>query len=283
MPNLYPPAGPQSIGQVLDSAFRIFRVSLVRCLLFGALAMIAGQLPNLYLIARGKPLRSFGSGDPVWFVLYFAGVILTLWMFSVLLLRQRNIAVGSPQSTSVEVSVVARRLPAILGVTLLTACILGIGPGILAGIYFAMDPGPAAYGVVALGVIILLVPITYLMTPLTFVTPSVILDGKGALATIGYSLRLIRGNWWRTSTIFTVALIVIFIFYSVATVIVGLVLSLVGAAGIAAVSAAAMAVLYVILGAMGMPFFSAVIVATFGELKVRKEGIDLEQRVAGIA
>ena len=32
---LYPPAGPQSIGQVLDAGFRIFQVSLVRCLLYG--------------------------------------------------------------------------------------------------------------------------------------------------------------------------------------------------------------------------------------------------------
>src|SRR5688572_21123353 len=51
---LYPPDGPQTIGQVLDAGFRIFKVSLVRCLLFGALAMIAGQLPNIYSLATGK-------------------------------------------------------------------------------------------------------------------------------------------------------------------------------------------------------------------------------------
>jgi hypothetical protein len=40
---------------------------------------------------------------------------------------------------------------------------------------------------------------------------------------------------------------------------------------------------YVVLGSIGLPFFSAVLLATYGELKVRKEGLDLEQRVASVA
>jgi len=51
---LYPPEGPQTVAQVLDSGFRVFKASLVRCLLFGAIAMIAGQLPpNTCFCASG--------------------------------------------------------------------------------------------------------------------------------------------------------------------------------------------------------------------------------------
>ncbi len=57
--SLCPPDGPQSIGQVLDAGFRIFKVSLVRCLLFGAIAMIAGQLPNISSLAVGQRFDSY--------------------------------------------------------------------------------------------------------------------------------------------------------------------------------------------------------------------------------
>jgi hypothetical protein len=61
-----------------------------------------------------------------------------------------------------------------------------------------------------------------------------------------------------------------------------MVLPLAGATDIAAVTAAT-GVVYVVLGSIGLPFFSAVLLATYGELKVRKEGLDLEQRVASVA
>ena len=53
---LYPPARPQSVGEVLDLAFRIFGATLLKCLPFAALAVIAGQLPNAYTLSSGQPL-----------------------------------------------------------------------------------------------------------------------------------------------------------------------------------------------------------------------------------
>jgi hypothetical protein len=279
---LYPPAGPQSIGQVLDSAFRIFEVSLVRCLLFGAMSMIAGQLPNIYFIAAGKPLRAFGGGDPSWLLLYVVGAILTLLMFAALVLRQYGIAIGRRQSFGVEISEAIRRLPGFLGLALLGVLIGGVGPFIVGLAYAATGAAAASLLVLGIAVVVLIVPVLYLMTPLTLATPALLLDGKGPWQAIRYSVRLVKGCWWRTTAVFTVALVVIVVFYAVATVIIGMVLPLAGAADLAAVTAAT-AVVYVVLGAIGMPFFSAVIIATYGELKVRKEAIDLEQRIAGVA
>jgi hypothetical protein len=42
-------------------------------------------------------------------------------------------------------------------------------------------------------------------------------------------------------------------------------------------------VIGVVLGSLGMPFLSAILLAIFGDLKVRREGIDLERRVASVA
>jgi hypothetical protein len=277
--SLYPPTGPQSIGQVLDSAFRIFKVSLVPCLLYGAVAIIAGQLQNIYTIASGKPLRSFNGRDPVWIALYLAGAIISLVMGLALFLRQRDIATGARRGAGIELSEAIRRLPGFLGLLLLCALIIGIGPLIVGILYAAAGPNPTGYAILAVLVLILLVPLTYVMTPLSLVTPAFLLDGASPTQAIRYSMRLVKGCWWRTSTIFTVALIITIVFYAVAAVVIGVVVSLVGAADVAAVTAAT-GVVYVVLGGVGMPFFSAIILAVYGELKVRRGGLDLEQRIA---
>ena len=109
---LYPPAGPQSVGQVLDSGFRIFRISLVACLLYGALSMIAGQLPNIYFIATGRPLTSFGNGDPVWIALYFVGMLASFVFWGAVLLRQWGLAIGERMSSGAAFRQSTRKLPA---------------------------------------------------------------------------------------------------------------------------------------------------------------------------
>ncbi|HEV7716872.1 MAG TPA: hypothetical protein VGO53_14840 [Steroidobacteraceae bacterium] len=276
---LYPPAGPQSIGQVLDSAFRIFEVTLVRSMLYGGVSMIAGQLQNIYSIVAGKPLLSFGGGDPVWWALYVIGAIIVLLMVSALVLRQHGIASGNRLSTSVELSEAIRRLPAYLGLSVLAILMVLVAPFIAFALFRLAGVTPNNYAVLGFIGVVAAIPVVYLMTPFTLATPALLLGPKRPFAAIRYSMRLVRDNWWRTTTIFTVGFVVMLVFYGVAMVIVGLVLPLAGATDIAVVTAAT-AVVSVALGAIGMPFFSALMLATFGELQVRKEGTDLEKRVA---
>src|SRR5947207_11721681 len=72
---LYPPPRPQSVGEILDSAFRIFRATLVQCLPYAIAAVIAGQLPNIYYLVSGRNMLQGLAGfrDPVWVTLYFRG------------------------------------------------------------------------------------------------------------------------------------------------------------------------------------------------------------------
>jgi hypothetical protein len=283
MQPLYPPAGPQSIGQALDSGFRIFQVSLVKCLLYGAVSMIAGQLPNIYFIAIGRPLTRFGGGDPLWIALYLVGAVIMLLMYAALLLRQHAIASGQRVGTRGELSMALRRLPAYLALIVLSLVIMLIGPvvmGLVAGIVGAI--GSQNYALLILCGLIGALPFIYVATPLAFGPPALLLDGKGPVRAIDYVMRLIRGNWWRATAIFTVALVLVIVFYGVAMVIVGMVLPLAGATDVAAVTAAT-GVVYVVLGSIGLPFFSAVLLATYGDLKVRREGVDLERRVASLA
>jgi hypothetical protein len=283
MQPLYPPAGPQSIGQALDSGFRIFQVSLVKCLLYGAVSMIAGQLPNIYFIAVGRPLSPFGGGDPLWVALYGVGTVITFMMFAALLLRQHGIAVGQRVSTRAELSMALRKLPAYLAVIVLSVAIMLIGPLIMGAVALTSGAvGAQNYPVLFVCAAIGLLPSVYLATPLAFAPPALLFDGKGPARSIRYVMQLIRGNWWRATAIFTIAFVLVIVFYGVAMVIIGMVLPLAGATDVAAVTAAT-GVVYVVLGSIGLPFFAAVLLATYGDLKVRREGVDLEKRVASLA
>jgi hypothetical protein len=279
---LYPPGGPQFIGQVLDTGFRIFQVSLVRCLLYGAAGMIAGQLPNIYSILVNKAVSRLDFGDPAWVGLYVASGLLSLFIYAALVLRQHNIVTGRRQGMRADLAATFRRLPSILGLGA-----VGFVFGGLLLLFFSIASGNLAMstgmrvGALVVGFALLL-PATYFSVPFSFATPALLIDGKGALSSLAYALRLIKGNWWRTSLIYTMALVIIFAFYVVATIAAGaLVLALAGADVVA--MSAAPAVVYVALGALGLPFAAATVLATYGELKVRREAIDLEMRLGDVA
>jgi hypothetical protein len=280
---LYPPTSPQTIGQVLDSGFHIFQLSFVSCILYGAVSMIAGQLPNIYFIASGRPLGGFGGGSALWGVLYLVGSLITLTLYAALLYRQYGIAAGERSGMRVELKRALRKLPGYLGLVLLSMLMCFIIPIIVAIALVAAgvnlkQPSPA---IILLG-LLMLVPMTYLLTPLSFTMPALLLDGKGPAGSIRYALRLTRGSWWRMSAVLAITFVLIMVFYGVAMIMVGMILPLAGATDVAAVTAAT-GVVYVVLGSIGLPFFTAVLLAAYGELKVRREGIDLERRVASIA
>ena len=271
---LYPPSRPQSVGEILDSAFRIFRATVVKCLPFGALALIAGQLPNMYYLGTGGvQAMSAAAYKPLWWVLYVLGYAISLVMWSVILLRQYAVARGADVSAGAALSTAARRAPALvlLGILLVLAIAVCFLPA-------AAFHAPSAYGVAVL----LAFPATYVAVALSCAWVALLLTGKGPLASLGYSWRLTSGNFWRLSLIYTVALVMIIVLYVLAGLIAGF-LSLPLAHGDIAVVTAVTTVVVVIVGAIGTPFYSALALAVFGDLAVRKEGTDLAQRISAPA
>src|SRR5258708_5628840 len=112
---LYPPTRPQSIGEVLDGAFRIFKVTLLRCLPYGVLATVVGQLQNIYLIVTGRTLRSFTNTDPVWWLLYLVGALLGGMLLNAIVIRQAAMSSGLPSVGSSALREALRKTPATFG------------------------------------------------------------------------------------------------------------------------------------------------------------------------
>ncbi|TLZ12587.1 MAG: hypothetical protein E6K31_06140 [Gammaproteobacteria bacterium] len=245
---LYPPPRPQSVGEILDSAFRIFRATLVQCLPYAIAAVIAGQLPNIYYLVSGRNMLQGLAGfrDPVWVTLYILGYVIAIVLWSAVLLRQ-----------------------------------LGILTGCAVAVWFL--PTLALQGTARLATaLVLAIPACYLVVALSCGGAVLLVTGRGPLASLVHSFRLTSGSFWRLTLIYTVAFVLLMVLYLVSGLLAGLV-SVLLAHGDIAVITAATTVFVVILSAVGTPFFWALALAVLGDLSVRKEGADLAQRLSSPA
>jgi hypothetical protein len=271
LPILYPPSRPQSIGEVLDSAFRIFKVSLLRCLPYGVLATVAGQLQNIYIIVTGRALRSFTNSDPLWWLLYVLGALLGATLLNAIFIRQASIASGVPLGGSAALKEALRKTPATLAMGALGLATLGI-------CLLPLLVIPRAYWPTArlpLGALAVCAGVYFLCS-----WPALLVGKKGVVGSLRHSAKLVRGNWWRTVMVYAVAVTMIIV-VSVTAAIVFSALTAFGATRDLAVATAVSAVTVVASGAVYMPFVTAMTLALYGDLQARREGLDLERRIAG--
>jgi hypothetical protein len=274
----YPPKRPMSVGEILDLTFQIYRATLIRCLVFSALGVLAGQLTNVYGLAKGHRMGGGWQGflqamqgqqaDPTYWLLSLVELVLTIVFFAAVLLRQH--ALIADQAVGGEVAVGLRRTPAVVGLGLLVllsaaACFL---PALAIG-------GMARYAVVLL----MLIPLSYVLVALSCGYVVLLIEGAGPLASYRRSLRLTAGSFWRLSLIYTVGLIVLVVMVLIVSVVAGFLAGVVGR-GDVVLTAAVTGVTVIALGAITTPFQTAIALAVFGDLTARKEGADLEQRIS---
>jgi hypothetical protein len=268
---LYPPSRPQAIGEVLDSAVRIFKVTLVKVLPFSVLATVAGQLQNIYIILSGRNIRPFSNSDPGWWAVYLLGTIVGAALINAIIVRQGAIATGSESASMTALKEGLRNVPAVV--------LMGIVMAVLVGIWFVpLAVIPAAYR--SLSGALLAVPAFYLLVLFLCSWPARLVDRKGPIESLRYSAHLVRGNWWRTVMVYLVVLTMIIVLSVTAGLIVGVLTQLVAARDLA-VSTAVSAVMVVASGAVFVPFVSSMSLALYGDLQSRKDGADLERRIAG--
>jgi hypothetical protein len=288
---LYPPSRPQSVGEILDLAFRIFGATLVKCLPYAALGVISGQLPTLYDLARGRTLLQAtvtrSMHDPLWWLLYLVAMVGTMTLTNAVILRQYALATGHAAAAGVELGTSIRRIPGLLliGVLVLLAvvgcCIpLALIAALTQGFSVLAMNDAATHGASAVMIVLLLlVVVSWLVIRWSCSATVYLLTSRGPVESMTHSWRLTAGGFWRLSLIYTVCLVLIVVLYVLSGVISGAV-SLVFARGDVAVITAATAVTMVLLGAFATPFYWALALAVLGDLSVRKEGTDLAQRIA---
>jgi hypothetical protein len=283
MPNIaYPPRRPLSVGEVLDLTFQVYRATLVKCLLPAALAVIAGQLTNVYLLASGHTLSGGGwqgmlqafqaaNQDPVYWLVYVCATVLAVILHAVVLLRQNAMITGRPVSG--EFAQAARRSPALVGLMIL----MGVSIGACFLPALLLSP-PGRYGLAVL----LLIPASYVFVLLSCAYTVLLVTGSGPVASYQRSWRLATGSFWRLSTIYTVVLIVLMVFGALVGALTAFLAGVFSRGDVALIAATA-GVLVVGLTALTIPLYTAMALAVFGDLTARKEGVDLEQRISAPA
>jgi hypothetical protein len=271
-PAFYPPARPSSIGEVLDLAFHIFKATLVKGLPYGICAVIVQQLHNIYDLGGGAVRQPLSGSRPASVALFLLGALLALIAWSALLLRQRAIIEHRPTAIKSELAESLRRLPSFLPATLLFIAVVGGGFAVLLVVpqqYRADVRIPLA----VLGF--------YLAILLSCTWPAVLFTGQGPFGALRQSVRLAWGHWWRIAAIYAVGAAVVLVVAILFGALIGMVVSALGAD--IPVVTAVLAVVVNALGAVMAPFAGALLLATFGDLRVRKEGTDLQQRIVDLA
>jgi maltodextrin utilization protein YvdJ len=109
-----------------------------------------------------------------------------------------------------------------------------------------------------------------------------LVEDAGPAASLTRSWRLTSGSFWRLSVIYTVALIILIALELVIAALAGFLAGVVVHGDVAMVTAFA-EVIGIILGALVTPFYGALALAVLADLKVRREGADLAQRISATA
>jgi len=262
--SLYPQA-PQSIGKVLDSGFGLYRRVLKPILPLSVLVAVIAQLPQFapYMLgSAGTPGMAIGLVLLVafiaWFVVYLA--LYGGWIISMDALAQGRTALSAGQAFSTGLPKV---LP-MLGATILFVLALMVG------------------------LVLLVIPGLILMLSLFFFWYLILLENQGALDSLKSSHKLVWGNWWRTLAVFSVGgaiyVVAIIVVSGIAAVILGVSAFREPTAEQAAAGPGMGFLIYIVLqivlNALLLPMWNAIMLVQFRDLQMRKSGADLAARAA---
>ncbi|GFE79554.1 hypothetical protein GCM10011487_15540 [Steroidobacter agaridevorans] len=261
------PTQPQGVGGVLDTAFQLYKSSLGVIWPIALLVTVLSLAPFVYLVLTGVPVF-----DPTAtavdlsvigniMIAVLISLIPSTWGMSAMFLKQEAIGSGGDLSTGAAFQTALQRLP-----TMIVALVL----------YMLA---------LTVGFVLLIVPCVILALSLVMYMSLALFEHKGPVDALLGSHKLVWGNWWRTAAIFTLTGILMMVLYLALAFVLGLISpfaamalgnSLVVVMAVQLISQAAINVLV-------MPFTCAVFIATYWDLKLRKQGGDLAARVNALS
>ncbi|HEY6644172.1 hypothetical protein [Povalibacter sp.] len=259
------PAQPQTIGGVLDTTFELYKASVGRVWILCLIGAIAGALPSIYMVTQGgiitDPLAAFGRGSsPGYWLANLVAIILSLWSMGALYLKINAIGDDAGMGLGEALQASLRKTPLLF----LMAILFGVA--------------------VAIGLILLIVPGLILMVSLILCFNLMMIEGRGPVAALIGSHGLVWGDWWRTAAILTVGFIIVLVIYLAVGLVLGVVVPLLalGASDPMLIGLIGGVLIGVLASLVLTPFYIAMLIAVYWDLKLRKEGGDLAARVGAL-
>jgi len=259
------PTGPRSIGGVLDDAFHLYRDSfryILPLLIANAiLAAIPGLVLGLNQAAAATPVEQGRAiyqlmASPSFWITFLVALLMNLMMYGALIGSLDSVARGGRMGLGEALQLGLSRLPRVIGASFL----FGLA--------------------IALGFMLFVIPGIYLMGIFQLVLVAVIVENSGVIGAFGTSRRLIKGYWWRSATILTVAIIILLVLSLLGGVVAGFLAALRPGAGTALIVNQFVGLVVNIFVVGWMP---CVLLAMYYDLKLRHEGEDLATRVNALA
>jgi hypothetical protein len=242
---------PLSVGEILDTSFSLYRRH------FGALATVAvvctgvPLLLRLFLEASGGLFTSF----PLFFLYTISLVVLSLVATGATVFIVAESYLGRPISAR---EALARATP-YLGRILVCSLVMAL--------------------IVALGFLLLFIPGIILAVGLALAIPAVVLEpGTSATAALSRSWELTRGSRWRILGLGLTLLVLIYVPFVAITGLFAMILPRASVESLGPASVGSIAALSIggLVQMLIYPLFYCVLTVTYYDLRVRKEGFDLE-------
>jgi hypothetical protein len=259
---------PKTIGGVLDAGFALYRTGfrevtvtaakgfalvlffeVLMELIFGVSTASVGNVMDPEGALPADMLAYLGY-LPVYMVVMIA-------TFAAVALHLHRIASGADDAGRGIYGAGLRRLPAYVGTIIL---------------YFL---------VVFLGMLLLFLPGMWAMVAFLFSYYVVVTEKLGPFRSMSRSYQLVKGNWWRTATVFTVAMIVVMIIQSAVVTVPAFVTGFLAASGeeISTTWFLVLNFLSAVGQTLSVPLLTAMILTLIHDLSLRRSGEDLEARL----
>jgi hypothetical protein len=257
-------AGPRSIGGVLDDGVRLYRASfreiwpllIVNAILAITLPLILGfdqSIPSSLQQAQAFYQMIF---KPSYWVGFLVVLLANLVIYGALLGCIDRVAKGATMTLGEALQLGSSKLARVFG----------------ASILFGLA--------VAVGLMLFIIPGIYLIGIFQLVFVAIILENARIGEAFGISRRLIKGHWWRSATIISVAIIIVLVLSFLGTLVTAFAAVL--RPSVATVLVANQ-IVSLVLNAIIVGWMPSVLLAMYYDLKLRHEGADLSARVDALA
>ena len=313
-PNMLPPPDlrPLTIGEILDRAISIYRKDFLT--LAGIVALVTVPLMVIQVTASlialpadpSQLLSSINSSPPSLdqfapMLTYYAIILLTGIMGGVATIFQLGAVSAAVshryhnQETSIKMAYVQalRHWVSMLAAAILVAVANLIVGGLFAGVVFGLpllgafglsragsSSGASALGLLmfplfCLGSIPTLILLIFLNIRWMFTQQVIVLENLGPLKGLGRSWRVVKGSFWRVLLVAIVLGVFIYIITAIPSSLIAAVTSLLFSRSVV-LSTVVSTVSQTIMATLVTPIQFTVLTLLYYDLRVRKEGYDLE-------
>jgi hypothetical protein len=254
---------------VLDSGFRLFVASLKPVLLLLVITAIINIIMQYAMFQTMLPAQQFSTEEEIAqhmaaMMPQILGTSLIIWLVSLILYNAILSRVGA----------VASGDNGELYDSLMTG-IKKVIPVFIAAILYTLA--------ISVGFMLLVIPGLILMVTLLFFQVLIVVDDEGMVASLKRSHNLVWGNYWRTTAVILIPFIIMYALIMVVAFIAGFFGAFSSPEvmhGQVHTTFGLFDVLMAGVSVLMVPLLDSIFIAQVNDLKLRKSGSDLEQRMS---